>query len=246
MTSNGWNILDDTDPRISYQGDWRKGGIKGEYQKTTHGAVNASGSSVSLNFSGTQIGINATLDPRNSNDSNPIFQVFLDGNLEVSYEPNLTSYKQLVRIFESRVLDDGEHTLLIINQVRTAKTIWLDSFSILPSDSTASTRFLSPSSTSTHLPVNTSSDTFSPKQSMSLSIGGIVGVALGVIGLILMFTLVFLWRKRTKKQTRRLKAEVIQPSTTYPYRFTTSSDIHDSPCSTDSELSSTMKSVETY
>ncbi|THU81182.1 hypothetical protein K435DRAFT_785123, partial [Dendrothele bispora CBS 962.96] len=52
MTSNEWNILDDTDPRINYEGDWREGGKKGEYQKTTHGAVNASGSSVSLNFSG--------------------------------------------------------------------------------------------------------------------------------------------------------------------------------------------------
>ncbi|THU89654.1 hypothetical protein K435DRAFT_802554 [Dendrothele bispora CBS 962.96] len=209
--SSGWTRVDDIDSRIIYQGYWKLGGIKGEFNKTVHGAINASNSSASFNFNGRQIKIAATLDPRNSQGPNPVFDIYIDGRLLNNYKPNIVKYAQQVSIYSSPILDDRDHTLLINNRINATKTIWLDYFDILSLDPTASTQFLSTSLTSAHLPSDTqlesSSGTPSPK-SLSLSVGGIVGITLGVIGLlVLILILVFLLWRRSKKQTRQLKGE---------------------------------------
>ncbi|THU77025.1 hypothetical protein K435DRAFT_878390 [Dendrothele bispora CBS 962.96] len=258
--SSTWTRLDDTDPKIVYEGNWRTGGIPHEYNTTTHGAVNASGCSALLTFTGTQIKIGATLDTKNPEDLSPIFNLYLDGKLVLRYEPNLTfsgvqivENQQLMPIFSSPILDNATHTLLISNQVKTANTIWLDYFDLLSLDPTTSSQPLP--NLSTHSPSNTQlgggSNTPSPsvsantEKSLTLSAGGIVGITLGAIGLILMFTLAFLLWKQEKKQTRLsnypskhfydviTQAELItltgilQPFTIYPRQLTTLPETHD-------------------
>ncbi|THU78097.1 hypothetical protein K435DRAFT_604793, partial [Dendrothele bispora CBS 962.96] len=97
--------IDDTDPRIVYEGNWRTGGKPHEYNTTTHGI---------------QITIGATLNTRNPKDSSPIFNLYLDRELVLKYQPNLTSGgvqnvkdQQLVSIYSSPILDNANHTLLI-------------------------------------------------------------------------------------------------------------------------------------
>ncbi|THU90548.1 hypothetical protein K435DRAFT_801910 [Dendrothele bispora CBS 962.96] len=201
--SSTWTRLDDTDPKIVYEGNWR--------------TVNASGCSALLTFTGTQIKIGATLDTKNPEDLSPIFNLYLDGKLVLRYEPNLTfsgvqivENQQLMPIFSSPILDNATHTLLISNQVKTANTIWLDYFDLLSLDPTTSSQPLP--NLSTRSPSNTQlgggSNTLSPsvsantEKSLTLSAGGIVGITLGAIGLILMFTLAFLLWKRSKPDYR--------------------------------------------
>ncbi|THU79381.1 hypothetical protein K435DRAFT_810764 [Dendrothele bispora CBS 962.96] len=219
--SSTWTRLNDTDPKIIYEGNWRTGGIPHEYNTTTHGAVNASGSSALLTFTGIQIKIVATLDTKNPKDPSPIFNLYLDGKLVLIYEPNLTfagaqivEYQQLVPIFSSPILDNATHTLLISNQVETANTIWLDYFDLLSLNPTTSSQFPpdsldSPNSTQMESSSNTPSldvPAANTEKNLSLSVGGIVGIALGILGLALMIMLAFFLWKQEKKHTRKWNA----------------------------------------
>ncbi|THU89103.1 hypothetical protein K435DRAFT_803023 [Dendrothele bispora CBS 962.96] len=228
--SSTWTRLDDTDPKIVYEGNWR--------------TVNASGCSALLTFTGTQIKIGATLDTKNPEDLSPIFDLYLDGKLVLRYEPNLTfsgiqivEDQQLVPIFSSPILDNATHILLISNQVKTANTIWLDYFDLLSLNPTTTSSQPLPN-LSTHSPSNTQlgggSNTPSPsvsantEKSLTLSAGGIVGITLGAIGLTLMFTLAFLLWKQEKKQTRLSNyPSILQPFTIYPRQLTTLPETHD-------------------
>ncbi|THU75216.1 hypothetical protein K435DRAFT_881356 [Dendrothele bispora CBS 962.96] len=197
--SDTWAILDDTDSRIVYQGDWQIGGRNVEYNGTTHGLKGTADSSASLDFTGTQVKIFATLDSRKPKNPNPIVDINLDGSLALRYAPDLSSTIQYQQsIFSSSILNEGNHTLSISSGINTSNAIWLDYFEYLPSN------------TSTPAPFPTSSLTSGqasghPPQK-SLTVGGIIGIILGVVFLLgVVLAVVFLLWKRKKNRVRHLK-----------------------------------------
>ncbi|THU81180.1 hypothetical protein K435DRAFT_809297 [Dendrothele bispora CBS 962.96] len=203
--SNTWTRIDDTDPRIAYAGLWTLGGIQYvEYNGTTHGARNSPAASMSLIFDGTQAKVFATLDARDPESPNPIYDIYIDEEFALTYSPNLTSivqYKQ--SIFSSPILDNGEHTLLITNRVESFNAIWLDFFDFFLPDPTSSTEPLSDASTSVRLPTSTiqqegSSGAASLEAKKTLTVRSIVAITLGVVGLVM--TVAFLLRRWNKKR----------------------------------------------
>lgn len=106
----GWKRYDDTNPYMSYNGDWDALAGSSYYNNGIHN-TNASGAQVSFNFIGTKLRIIGTRQPKHSTT----ITVSIDG-IEVG---NFNEYGSLIYQlldFEITGLDNKEHYVQIANK----------------------------------------------------------------------------------------------------------------------------------
>ncbi|TFK97889.1 hypothetical protein BDV98DRAFT_513012 [Pterulicium gracile] len=108
-------IIDDSDSRIEYGGPtgaWSLGGSASEHANTTH-STGVGGATATYKFFGTGIEAYGTLVMDSS--KNPHAVTFaVDNQRPVRYRsPDVGGLEHKMRFFQSPVLDEGEHTLVI-------------------------------------------------------------------------------------------------------------------------------------
>ncbi|KAJ7619542.1 hypothetical protein FB45DRAFT_161065 [Roridomyces roridus] len=187
-------FLDDTDPRIAYSGSWTaETGSDGDFQSTTHGGQ--PGSSFQLVFEGISVSVHGRIG--NDSVGTPTEASFaIDGGSPgVFSKPyqNSISYNQ--PLFQSDLLDSGQHTLVVTAKSATA---WID-YILVQGDTS---------------PVSTGSTHHSSK----LPSGAIAGIGVGALMLALGVALSVIFRHRLfqARFSRRPRRAPPRPSTRPP------------------------------
>ncbi|TFL00187.1 hypothetical protein BDV98DRAFT_509456 [Pterulicium gracile] len=113
-------LVDDFDPRITYTpaDGWRTMGSDTEFNSTTHALLEGTGS-----FNGTGIAVYGTLAVESGDQLTVTF--ILDDGTPMSYSPDSRDLRYRTRFFQSPVLEDGEHTLLMVDAKADARSFIL-------------------------------------------------------------------------------------------------------------------------
>ncbi|KAJ7635050.1 hypothetical protein FB45DRAFT_744550, partial [Roridomyces roridus] len=115
MSTANVAILDNADPLVHYAGSWTTAGGSEEFQATTAVSV-TQGSTASLSFTGSSIGVYGTLGPV-SGPSNTTMGFVVDNNKAFSGSftapANLGAAIHHNIFWQSPTLTDSEHTLVI-------------------------------------------------------------------------------------------------------------------------------------
>ncbi|OBZ65289.1 hypothetical protein A0H81_14704 [Grifola frondosa] len=231
IVNAGVILVDDSDPRITYVGDWMSTSLprnQDVYNSTMTFTVEA-GASASFSFTGTAISIYSVYQPTNATAYTVNATYIIDGLFVSSYfTPTPTSAEILVDmlVFTSSPLPDAQHTLLITNY---GDLYLLDYLEVAIPDSTSN-----PSNywSSTLNPPASSSDRSSATNQVSNTNPGVIaGVAVGVAGaMLLMLLLVCCWWFRRRRvcinessssrerilQGNQMLPNIIQPYTMAP------------------------------
>ncbi|EAU85417.1 hypothetical protein CC1G_07111 [Coprinopsis cinerea okayama7 len=186
--------FDDTDPAISYLGDWEPAGGPDEYESTTIW-TNTPGASAQITFMGTGISVFGTIT-RQDLFSAPIsrYQLDNDSSMAAQYIGQQTVDAQYrVRFFSVTSLKPGVHTLTITNESDKGQ-LFLDYFEVRGLDSSG-TGILSSRPSDTPLP---SSFSDSGNDMLGAIVGGTLGgLALVCLTVVILFAL--RWRRKRRK-----------------------------------------------
>ncbi|KAF7332732.1 hypothetical protein MKEN_00156600 [Mycena kentingensis (nom. inval.)] len=137
-------IIDDSDARVHYAGNWVTGGAGQEYAQTTH-CSQLQGSTASLTFVGTSISVYGTVVGQHTNSSLS-FVIDNDASLTGTYTPPATfagdQHHELLfaspRLSGSGDGDGDEHTLVITQgAVAERCVLYLDFFIYAPTTASA-------------------------------------------------------------------------------------------------------------
>ncbi|GBE88864.1 hypothetical protein BKA93DRAFT_828643 [Sparassis latifolia] len=187
MTNNVSTLLtvDDTDPRLIYEGSWTESESSGEYDSTAHGTVIA-GSSVLFVFNGTFVAVYGTVGTSGSNSS-----YVLDALPPVQYSaPPFASPVYNQAFYSSEILTNGKHSLNITSTA-DGENFLLDYLQYTTTDlGAASESSAHPAPTSSSIGLANSS-----KSHMTLSAGVICGIVIGSIVFLTVVTCILLWMR---------------------------------------------------
>ncbi len=103
-----WEIIDDADSRVTYSSGFRVNAANGKRYNSTGHNYNAEGATVDLAFSGIGIEIFGGMQYQHGKA-----EIYIDGSLEGTIDTYQATEVLSTKIFSSRVLEDGEHTLQI-------------------------------------------------------------------------------------------------------------------------------------
>ncbi|KDR73720.1 hypothetical protein GALMADRAFT_251531 [Galerina marginata CBS 339.88] len=141
-----WVVVDDTDVNIQYSGDGRDwvqnqgsrddvGNFGPPYKDTLHGTI--MNASLSYSFSGTQVQIFGSNNPRNdSGVIDPTWECFVD-NVRVPPSDPFQFQENNWGFCGKGQLSDGPHVITVNVTVMKAQTFWFDSLQYVPSPSLA-------------------------------------------------------------------------------------------------------------
>ncbi|KAH7906719.1 hypothetical protein BJ138DRAFT_1015774 [Hygrophoropsis aurantiaca] len=118
--------VDDTDSALLYSGVWFTA-PSSDYQNSSHG-TNTAGSSVSFQFTGTQVFVYGSIDPSNESACirTPISTYTLDATpMTTFFAPIIDTKLNNSLFYESPVIDNGLHTLIITSASQNS-LFWLD------------------------------------------------------------------------------------------------------------------------
>ncbi|KAM5545373.1 hypothetical protein V8D89_000986 [Ganoderma adspersum] len=106
-------IIPSTDPTITYQGVWEAVKVNG----TSYVVSNTTGSKVFYTFKGTRISVFGVILPRDSSSAAQVSEYSVDGVTPTQYvDPgNATEPVYGMQFYQSNLLQDGQHTLTILN-----------------------------------------------------------------------------------------------------------------------------------
>src|ERR1700735_1451976 len=139
-------IVDDSDPRLKYTGDWFLDGVHGEFDQTTHGSRTL-GSQLTFTFNGafheqnnrpsqalinlflisvgTSVAVFGTVGPTDSTGP-PKSSYTLDGAPPVTFiAPETTGIIKRVMYYQSPTLSYGEHSL-VVTDAQDLTYFWID------------------------------------------------------------------------------------------------------------------------
>ncbi|KAF7986367.1 hypothetical protein HWV62_35384 [Athelia sp. TMB] len=120
--------VDDTDPRLQYSGSWSPFSNLAPapaYNNTLHGTAKP-GAQMVLEFAGTGISVYGTVSPNGTAISNYTID---GGSSSIFTAPVVETALGGVLYFNSSVLGDGNHTLVVTN-IDSDPWFWIDYFSI--------------------------------------------------------------------------------------------------------------------
>ncbi|KAH7917896.1 hypothetical protein BV22DRAFT_982407, partial [Leucogyrophana mollusca] len=131
-------IVDDRDPSIIYpKGVWWEGGVYPEYDNTTSGSQTAgTPAQILFLFKGTRIAVYGTISEAVLNNSIPPISTYdLDELPTSTYSAVNTQDTPLYRqqFYDSGVIADGQHTLVINPDTDQLSTMWFDYLEYMPS-----------------------------------------------------------------------------------------------------------------
>ncbi|EIW77910.1 hypothetical protein CONPUDRAFT_157086 [Coniophora puteana RWD-64-598 SS2] len=176
-------VVDDHAYAIQYQGNWTAGGIYPEYDTTTSGS-HSQGDTATFTFTGTWIGVYASTGAPGGWGF-PITEFTIDGGQPASFTSlNVSSQSYHFPVFQSDILEDGQHTLVINHTDAGPSTFWFDYLEYMPSSSDSSK----------HL-------------SSGALAGAVVGSVIGGVLLAALVAMVYLYRKE-KREKRSIFAEL--------------------------------------
>jgi len=194
-------VVDDHAYAIQYQGNWTAGGIYPEYDTTTSGSHNQ-GDTATFTFIGSWIGVYASTGAPGGWGF-PVTEFTIDGGQPASFTSlNVSSQSYHYPVFQSDILEGGQHTLVINHTDAGPSTFWFDYLEYI-------------------------SSTSSPESSKHLSSGALAGTVVGsIIGGILLVALLIMVRMyyKEKREKRALFEELSgyqriaqQPVAALPY-----------------------------
>ncbi|KAH7921018.1 hypothetical protein BV22DRAFT_1049927 [Leucogyrophana mollusca] len=129
-------IVDDTSMSIVYTGFWLIAGTYPEYVNTTHGAMTA-GSSLQARFwfNGTHVAVYGTVPAAEGLNLIPPESMYNVDQLPTStyMAPSSPTVLYSQVFYDSGVLEDGPHELVITPAVNQTSTVWLDYLEYVPS-----------------------------------------------------------------------------------------------------------------
>ncbi|KJA18653.1 hypothetical protein HYPSUDRAFT_218052 [Hypholoma sublateritium FD-334 SS-4] len=223
-------IIDDRSPSLVYAGSWNQGGIASEFGGTDTW-TNASGSTASIDFSGTQISVWGTVAmigvgvaPQSSysiDDGTPV--------LFVGIQRSDPQYMQL--FFQSDTLPFNNHTLRI-ETLASGGDYSLDFLSVVPLNSTGAS---SPSTSTSPITATAAAHSSTKNVPIGAILGGVLG-GIGVIALTIIGVL-FLKRKQSDESHKIDYFPVTQiarspaVATVYPATKSDITDGHDTTAS---------------
>jgi hypothetical protein len=208
-------IIDDSDPIVSYSSGWQKSGGSNEYNGTTTWA-NQPGSTTTVVFVGmsnfpfpflpqnqyithlgVQIAVVGTIGPRTAGFVSPQSNYSVDGST-----PNVYSAVQdgsvhySTRFYLSPTLTDGQHTLVVTN-ILDSDSFFIDYFLVYKSANDTS---FNPKIVTVTLTTPSQTASSSKSGSSGSNTGTIVGSALGAAVLIVVAVAFILWLRGRKKR----------------------------------------------
>jgi len=226
-------IIDDSDPTVSYSSGWQNAGGSNEYNATTTWA-NQPGSTATVvfvgmhlsifpfffchkfmrMFQGVQIAVVGTIGPRTAGFLSPQSNYSVDGstpNVYTAVQDGSVHYN--TRYYLSPTLSDGQHTLFVTN-ILNSDSFFIDYFLVYKS--AADTSF-NPKVVTVTLTTPIASQTGSGSKSgnSSSNTGAIVGSALGAAALIVVAVAFILWLRGRKKRM----SDVLIDSSCEPFPF---------------------------
>ncbi|KAE9398222.1 hypothetical protein BT96DRAFT_822297 [Gymnopus androsaceus JB14] len=192
-------FVDDRDSRIQYGDGWKPIDSNDTVMHTLTGS-GAAGSTLSFTFEGTGISVYGAL---NQSVNREVVQAnfAIDNESSVTYSPQPpSSFKFNNLYFNETNLEPGNHTMKV--STLTDATIWIDYLLVTPINATALASSNSTTSTSFPVPSSTTSPAPDSSNRTHIATGAIVGGVIGgVFGLIAGILLVsFFMRRRRRKQ----------------------------------------------
>ncbi|KAF7297147.1 hypothetical protein MIND_00947700 [Mycena indigotica] len=183
-------FIDDTDPRLTYTGNWTaQTGNDGDFQLTSHGG--SQGASFRFEFEGTLVSLHGRIGD-DTNGANTKASFSIDGAPSVTFSsPSQGSITFNQALFQSDTLSPGKHTLVATSQ---SGSLWVDYLLLQP---------------------NPSTQNLTPVSHSSLTIGEIIGMAIGAVVLALIIALAVLFRRRlfqrspSRKPSRNHKSRLV-------------------------------------
>ena len=148
LNTTGVTIVDDTDPRITWQGFWFTGGVSSEYRSTTHGSDTA-GATATFVFQGEQplgmvyancwndipIGTSVAVYGTIGTEGSPSSTFNLDdSSLVTRSAAQVNSAARHALFYQSPTLLGGSHRVVITNLQNTG-TLWIDYILFIPDGS---------------------------------------------------------------------------------------------------------------
>ncbi|KAJ7130853.1 hypothetical protein C8R43DRAFT_1025207 [Mycena crocata] len=193
-------VYDDAAPELNYAGAWETSDNPAYMNGTLHYSQ-AAGSAASLSFSGNAIAVYGTVSPDHAN-----VQISIDGKTTMvngGSTANAALHAQTL-LYHANDLDTSQHTLIITNpgqQDGTGPFIDLDSITVY------SASVMGNSAGATEPTPSTISNQASNQSSSGLSKGGMIGIATGVVLLILVLLglVAFLVVRRKKRKDRAME-----------------------------------------
>lgn len=235
-------IVDDSDPAVSYSSGWQKAGSGNEYNTTTSW-TNQPHTTATLNFVGAQctspllqhvpqllllgiqISVMGSVGPAVSGTVPPQSNYSIDGGTPTTYTANQDQGVHYnTKFYQSPVLPDGRHTLVITNLL-VSDSLYLDFFLIYksatdPSSASPKVSMVTVTRPTTILftPTQTNSDTGVPTSTDKPSTSGsntaaIAGSFFGAaVFIVLAFAAIIYLRGRNKRN----KQDIDPDDITYP------------------------------
>ncbi|PPQ95027.1 hypothetical protein CVT25_000490 [Psilocybe cyanescens] len=165
----GLSVLDDRDSSIDYSSGWSKAGSSLEFNRTTTWSV-VSGSTAKVTFQGTSIGVYGTISAKQRRSVAPVSEYSIDGGSQVEFTPTQAARAQYSQLFfQSPVMSDGAHTLIITNKLASADPLFLDFMFVLNTSPDSSATGALPTLSSAVPGSSTSSGSISSSTSASSS-----------------------------------------------------------------------------
>ncbi|KAJ6530952.1 hypothetical protein DFH09DRAFT_1326648 [Mycena vulgaris] len=182
-------FIDDRDARVTYTPEWRKFTGDNDFMHTSQESTSP-GDSFSLKFEGTSVSYYGGITASDAGVMNA--SIVLDGGKPIFFiAPATPAAVTNNLIFESGIINDGSHTLVITQENQF--TVWTDYFLITPGTASAASSTPSPSTTS-------GSDATGESSKKSTPIGAIVGPVIGVVLLIALAAAVFIFCRRRRRR----------------------------------------------
>ncbi|KAJ6530950.1 hypothetical protein DFH09DRAFT_140911 [Mycena vulgaris] len=184
-------FIDDRDARVTYTPEWRKFIGDNDFMHTSQESTSP-GDSFSLKFEGTSVSYYGGITASDAGVMNA--SIVLDGGKPTFFiAPASPAAVTNNLIFESGIINDGSHTLVITQENQF--TVWTDYFLITPGTASAASSTPSPSTTS-----GSGSDTTGESSKKSTPIGAIVGPVIGIVLLIALAAAAFILCRRRKRR----------------------------------------------
>ncbi|KAJ7185356.1 hypothetical protein C8R46DRAFT_1060229 [Mycena filopes] len=193
-------LVDDSDTRVTYTGNWEEVWTDDNMQHTSHGSTNA-GDSLSLKFEGSSIFVYGDTVPGGPNTAS--FSIDGGPPIVIPYTPPATRTPNTM-LFNSGDLASGEHTLVVT--AGNAEPVFIDYFLITPngplfSSSSSSAGAATSTATSSIAPGPSNlSDSVQGKKSPPIAaiVGSVIGTLI-IVAVVLISLLVCRHRRRARQ-----------------------------------------------
>ncbi|KAJ7509087.1 hypothetical protein B0H11DRAFT_2432738 [Mycena galericulata] len=178
-------FIDDRDPRVSYTPAWQHFALDEDFQHTSQQSTNP-GDMFSLIFQGKAIEMYG-----NATDIGMKASMVVDGGVAEVFAPSPGSGANNFLIFNSGVLDDGNHTLVVTSE--GTSPMWVDYFLVIPNTLSSKSPTSSGSSSNSTLPATYSTAKSTP---VGAIVGGVIG---GLMVIALAAAAILFFRRRSRK-----------------------------------------------